>query len=309
MAARAGGTMSSQRSQGPASAQLPVIDISCGRLTAATATASVVLSPAIMRRDHPAAAQLPPQLLRNPGTGRLLCGREVAAIAANSDGAVVAEPWAYIDYPVISVAGSAISFPEAARTTLVHAAEWFANTRNDAVDSIRLVVPTYWGQRRRDRAVDICSSMQITSHPVRAALLIADALTSSYARWNIVVELAARGASIALVERNDQTLSLISTRFVVAVDPDDDVPGGGYMDRILGAVDQVRAAHRPTRTGSLEVLVSGRGAHELVERFDQRRLLSFAVPAEAAAERAALLAAHREISSKREPQSEPVTSL
>lgn len=290
-------------------AQLPAIDVSCGHLTAATTATSAVLSQAVVCRDHPAVAQLPAELHHCTTTGRLLCGKEVAALEGHAPEAILSEPWAYIDYPSVAVGKTQISFPEVARTTVFHAAQWCAQAMHAPVERCWLIVPTLWGQRRRARAVTIASTANLQVQPLRAALLLADALTSSYTRWTLVVELSARGAGIALVERHEHTVALVSTRWVLRVDPDDDVPGGGFSARILGALDQIRAAHRPTRSGSLEVVACGRGARDLVRRLDERRLLAFSVPAAAAAERAALLTPVQHQWPAGEPKRMPGTSV
>lgn len=258
-----------------------VVDISAGGLVAATATASVRLGPAVLLRDDPRAADLPEHRSR----ARVLCGAGVDALAGTEG--VVAEPWASIDARYVDLGGTAVPFGEVAGATLRRAVDWIGADRGDRPEHIALVVPTWWGPLRRAKAGKVAAAVGVQAHLVRAALPVADALASSYARWTFVVERAARGAGVALVERTDTRLELLATRFVAAVDPDDDRPGGGHDERILAALEELRRLHRSTRSGSVEVLVTGSGAEQVTAMCDRARVLSFPVAAHLPAERVA----------------------
>lgn len=270
--------MTTAAAQGPAH----VVDISAGGLAAATAGAGVRLGQAVMLRDDPQAAGLAEAATH----GRVLCGPGVDALGAAPG--VLREPWAGIDARYVELGGTTVPFGEAAGATLRRAADWIAADRGRPVDRIALVVPTHWGALRRAKAVKVAAAVGLAAQPVRAALPIADALTSSYARWSFVVERAGRGATVSLVERCETRLELRDCRYVLAVDPDDDRPGGGQDERILAALEELRRLHRSTRTGSVEVLVAGDGARRLIELCDRARVLSFPVPATVPAERVAV---------------------
>ena len=219
---------------------------------------------------------------------RVLCSPEVDDIASDNPDAVITEPWALIDSSRTRIDGVAIDFEEIAGATLRRACRWLDTQESVAARHVHLVIPTSWGNVRIARALSTAAYVGIEATPIRASLLLADALSSSFAKWNYTVELSNKGATVSLVQRQQRTLTIVSTRVVLRVDPDDDVIDG-FASRVADSVIGLRERHRPAHRGSQEVLVCGQGSRTIIAECDARRLLSFPVPAQAIAETAAML--------------------
>ncbi|HJE90434.1 MAG TPA: hypothetical protein K8V11_05445 [Dietzia timorensis] len=233
---------------------------------------------------------------------RVLCSPEVDDIARESPEAVITEPWALIDCAKTRIDGVAIDFEEIAGATLRRARRWLESQEGAAARQAHLIIPTSWGNVRIARAVSTASYVGIEATPVRAALLLSDALSSSFAKWNYTVELSNKGAAVTLIHRQQRTLTIISTRVVLRVDPDDDVIDG-FAARVVDCIVGLRDGHRPAQDGSHEVLVCGQGARMIVSECDARRLLSFPVPAQAIAETAVTLPFPRKTSRRQKGDS------
>lgn len=275
------------------------IDISCGHLISATPHNVVGMRPAVILSSD---SRLSQHGVERPAH-RVLCSPEVDDIAREDPGSVIAEPWALIDWAKPPIDGVAIDFEELAGATLRRARRWLETQEGVAARQAHLIIPTSWGNVRIARALTTASYAGIKATPVRAGLLLSDALSSSFAKWNYTVELSRKGASVSLIHRQHRTVTIISTRVVLRVDPDDDVIDG-FAARVVDSVLGLRGGHRPARKGSMEVLVCGQGARMIVAECDARRLLSFTVPAQAIAETAVALpvlnaaGAHRNSDSK-----------
>lgn len=260
------------------------IDISCGHLIPATAHGAVGMYPAVVLSSD---ERLSARGNARPAH-RLLCSPEVDDLAREQPGTVISEPWALIDSSYTRIEGVAIGFEEIAGATLRRAQRWLAAQAVAPANQVHLVIPTNWGNVRIARALDVAGHVGISAAPIRAALLLADALTSSFATWIHTVELSNKGAVVSLVRRDQRTLTVVASRVVLRVDPDDDTVDG-FPARVIAVVFQLRDGHRPARSGSQEVLVCGVDARAIITEFDARRLLSFPVPAQALAEAATTL--------------------
>lgn len=279
-------------------ARTAAIDISCGHLIPATLQGVVGMRPAVILSSDPRLSQ---RGVERPAH-RVLCSPEVDDIARESPEAVITEPWALIDCAKTRIDGVAIDFEEIAGATLRRARRWLESQEGAAARQAHLIIPTSWGNVRIARAVSTASYVGIEATPVRAALLLSDALSSSFAKWNYTVELSNKGAAVTLIHRQQRTLTIISTRVVLRVDPDDDVIDG-FAARVVDCIVGLRDGHRPAQDGSHEVLVCGQGARMIVSECDARRLLSFPVPAQAIAETAVTLPFPRKTSRRQKGDS------
>ena len=260
------------------------IDISCGHLIPATPQGVVGMRPAVILSSDPRLSQ---RGVERPAH-RVLCSPQVDDIARETPDAVITEPWSLIDCAQTRIDGVAIDFEEIAGATLRRARRWLETQEAVAARRAHLIIPTSWGNVRIARALSTAAYARIEAIPVRAALLLSDALSSSFAKWNYTVELSNKGATVSLIHRRQRTLTIISTRVVLRVDPDDDVIDG-FPARVVDSILRLRDGHRPSHKGSQEVLVCGQGARKIVAECDARRLLSFPVPAQAIAETAVTL--------------------
>lgn len=260
------------------------IDISCGHLIPATPQCVVGMRPAVILSSDPRLSQTG---VERP-SHRVLCSPEVDDIAREEPDAVITEPWALVDCAQSRIDGVAIDFEEIAGATLLRARRWLETQDGVSARRAHLIIPTSWGNVRIARALSAATYASIEAIPVRAALLLSDALNSSFAKWNYTVELSNKGATVSLIQRQQRTLTINSTRVVLRVDPDDDRIDG-FPSRVANSILGLRDGHRPAHKGSQEVLVCGQGAREIVAECDARRLLSFPVPAQAIAETAVRL--------------------
>ena len=260
------------------------IDISCGHLIPATPHSTVGMYPAIVLSSD---ERLSRRGIARPAH-RVLCSPDVDDLAREKPDSVISEPWALIDSAYTRIDGVAIAFEEVAGATLRRAKQWLSTQDGVSEKRVHLVIPSNWGNVRLSRALNVAAHVGLTATPVRASLLLADALTSSFAKWSYTVELSNKGAVVSLVRRQQRTLTVVASRVILRVDPDDDVMNG-FPARVAAAVLRLRESHRPAHSGSQEVLVCGENSREVISECDSRRLLSFPVHAGALAEAATAL--------------------
>ncbi|UVE96136.1 hypothetical protein [Dietzia sp. B32] len=265
--------MTGQRSApGPRAATL-AIDLSCSGLTVAAASASAELSPVVAPVSVLAGMDgtaLP------PGGDRLECSDRVESAARRFPDRCLSDPVAYAHRDRVDVAGLSVPVSELLGPPVARALRWGAAREGDAVV---LVVPTDWGASRTARLVGAADAVGVTARVVRAALVTAEALPSSSARWAICVETCRTRTTVGLVERTRSGLTLVDREVVHRRDPYRDTMTDDEVPRILDALARLRRRRREAGTGSTEVLARGRLAERVVDACDRARLLSFVVPA------------------------------
>ncbi|AVZ40026.1 hypothetical protein CT688_11690 [Dietzia sp. JS16-p6b] len=149
-----------------------------------------------------------------------------------------------------------------------------------------LLVPSEWGNTRSARLAAAAEGLGVAPRIVRSALVTADALPSSSARWAVCVEASEARTMVSLVERTRGELTLIDRALVHRWDPRRDSMRDDEVSRVIDAVTALRRARREAGTGSTEVLARGRNCERVVDACDQARLLSFVVPETAPVEAA-----------------------
>lgn len=261
------------------------VDLSCSGLTvaAASASASAVLSPVVAPASVLAGldgSALP------PGGDRIECSDRADAAAAGHPERCLADPVAHAHRDRVDVAGLSVPVSELLGAPVARAARW-AGTRDG--DAVILVVPSDWGTSRTTRLVAAAHGVGVTARVVRSALVTAEALPSSTARWAVSVESSRTRSVVSLVERARGGLTLVDRVVVQRLDPYRDAVADPEVPRILDAVAGVRRGRREASTGSTEILVRGRIAEQVVDACDRARLLSFVVPDVAPVEAAARL--------------------
>jgi hypothetical protein len=259
------------------------VDLSCSGLSVAAASASAVLSPVVAPASVLAGldgSALP------PGGDRLECSDRVEAVAERFPERCLADPVAYAHRDRVDVAGLSVPVSELLGAPVARALRW-AGTREG--DSVVVVVPTDWGTSRTTRLVGAARGVGVNARVVRAALVTAEALPSSSARWSVCVESCNSRTTVSLVERSRSGLSLVDRAVVHRRDPARDTVIDDEVARILDAVGRLRRGKREAGTGSAEVLARGRIAERVVDACDRARLLSFVVPAIAPVEAASRL--------------------
>lgn len=267
---------------GPRAAALAV-DLSCSGLAAAAASASAVLSPVVAPVSVLAGIDgtaLP------PGGDRLECSDRVEAAATRFPDRCLADPVAHAHRDRVDVAGLSVPVTELLGAPVSRALRWGGAREGDEVV---LVVPTDWGTSRTTRLVAAARGVGVSASVVRAALVTAEALPSSSARWAVCVESSRTRTTVGLVERTRGGLTLVDREVVLRRDPRRDTLADDEVPRILDAVAHLRRRRREAGTGSTEVLARGRVADRVVDACDRARLLSFVVPAIAPVEAASRL--------------------
>lgn len=249
------------------------VDLSCSGLTVAAASASAVLSPVVAPASVLAGldgSALP------PGGDRLECSARVEVAAGRFPDRCLADPVAHAHRDRVEVAGLSVPVSELLGAPVTRALRWGGAREGDAVV---LVVPTDWGTSRTTRLVGAAHGAGVTAHVVRSALVTAEALPSSSARWALCVESCHTRTTVGLVERTRGGLVLVDRAVVHRRDPCRDTAVDDEVPWVLDAVAEVRRRRREAGTGSTEVLVRGRLAERVVDACDRARLLSFVVPA------------------------------
>ena len=262
------------------------VDLSCSGLAVATASDSAVLAPVVTPASVVAGTDgsaLP------PGGDRIECSDRVDAVAVRHPGLCLFDPTACAHRDRVDVAGLSVPVPELLAAPVARALRW-AGSRGG--DRAVVVVPTHWGPARTARVAEAARGAGIEPGVVRAALVTAEALPSSSARWAICVESGRSQTTVGLVERSRGGLTLVARALVHTWDPGRDGVRTDEVPRILHAVDALRRGRREAGTGSTEVLVRGRAAERIVDACDEARLLSFVVPEVAPAEAALRLYDH-----------------
>lgn len=255
------------------------VDLSCSGLAVATASSSAVLAPTVAPASVLAAADgsaLP------PGGDRIECSDRVDAVAARHPDRCLADPVAGAHRDRVDVAGLSVPATELLTAPVARALRWAdvagptggAATGAEAV----LVVPSGWGPVRTARLVSAARSLGVSPTAVRSALVTADALPSSSARWAVCVEASGSGTAVSLVERTRAGLDLVDRAVVHRWDPCRDALRDDEVGRVIEAVAALRRGRRAAGSGSTEVLARGRNAERVVDACDSARLLSFVVP-------------------------------
>lgn len=259
------------------------VDLSCSGLTVATASASAVLAPVVAPASVLAAMDgtaLP------PGGDRLECSGRADAAAARFPDRCLPDPVAHAHRDRVDVAGLSVPVSELLGAPVARAVRWGGSADGDEAV---LVVPTDWGAARTARLVGAARGVGVTARVVRAALVTAEALPSSSARWAVCVETCDTRTTVSLVERVRGALTLLDRAVVQRFDPRRDAVAPDEVPRILEAVSDLRRRRREAGTGSTEVLARGRLAERVVDACDRTRLLSFVVPPIAPVEAASRL--------------------
>lgn len=261
------------------------VDLSCSALTAASASSSSMMTPAVTPVSVVAALDgtaLP------PGGDRLECSARVDAVAARHPDRVLADPVAHAHRARADVAGLSVPVPELLAAPVARALRWAGARRGDQVV---LVVPSHWGAHRTGRATRAVRDLGVEPRAVRGALVMAEALPSSSARWAVSVEAGAELITVSLVERTRMGLGMAGRAVVHRRDPGRDAVRDDTVPRVLDAVAGLRQDRRDAGSGSTEILVRGRGADRIVDACDAARHLSFVVPELAPVEAALRLVA------------------
>lgn len=259
------------------------VDLSCSGLTVAAESASAVLSPVVTPVSVLAAldgSALP------PGGDRLECSERTDAAAAGHPDRCLPDPVAHAHRDRVEVAGLSVPVTEMLGAPVARALRW-AGARDG--DAVVLVVPSDWGTIRTTRLVAAAHGVGVTARVVRSALVTAEALPSSSARWAVSVESSLTRSVVSLVERARGGLTLVDRVVVQRRDPYRDTAVDDEVPRILAAITGLRRGRREASTGSTEILARGRVAEQVVDACDRARLLSFVVPAVAPVEAAARL--------------------
>lgn len=267
------------------------VDLSCSGLAVAAASASAVLSPVVAPVSVLAGldgSALP------PGGDRIECSDRADAAAARFPDRCLADPVAHAHRDRVDVAGLSVPVPELLAAPVARALRWAGTGPGDGSgdgdgDAAVLVVPSDWGTSRTTRLVAAARGVGVAARVVRSALVTAEALPSSSARWAVCVEASRTRTTVSLVERARGGLTLVDRAVVQRRDPFRDTAVDDEVPRILDAVAVLRRRRREAATGSSEVLVRGRVAERVVDACDRARLLSFVVPEVAPVEAAARL--------------------
>ncbi|MBS7547179.1 hypothetical protein [Dietzia massiliensis] len=267
------------------------VDLSCSGLAVAAASASAVLSPVVAPASVLAGldgSALP------PGGDRIECSDRADAAAARFPARCLADPVAHAHRDRVDVAGLSVPVPELLAAPVARALRWAGTGPGDGSgdgdgDAAVLVVPSDWGTSRTTRLVAAARGVGVAARVVRSALVTAEALPSSSARWAVCVEVSRTRTTVSLVERARGGLTLVDRAVVQRRDPFRDTAADDEVARILDAVTGLRRRRREAATGSAEVLVRGRVAERVVDACDRARLLSFVVPEVAPVEAAARL--------------------
>ncbi|AVM63270.1 hypothetical protein C3V38_01450 [Dietzia sp. oral taxon 368] len=267
------------------------VDLSCSGLAVAAASASAVLSPVVAPASVLAGldgSALP------PGGDRIECSDRADAVAARFPDRCLADPVAHAHRDRVDVAGLSVPVPELLAAPVARALRWAGTGPGDGSgdgdgDAAVLVVPSDWGTSRTTRLVAAARGVGVAARVVRSALVTAEALPSSSARWAVCVEASRTRTTVSLVERARGGLTLVDRAVVQRRDPFRDTAVDDEVPRILDAVAVLRRRRREAATGSSEVLARGRVAERVVDACDRARLLSFVVPEVAPVEAAARL--------------------
>ena len=256
------------------------VDVSCSGLTVATASSSSDLAPVVAPVSVLAAADgsaLP------AGGDRLECSARVDELAGRHPDRCLADPVALAHRDRVDVAGLSVPTAELLAAPVARALRWAAAREGD---ELVLVVPTAWGAVRTGRLAAAATGLGVVPRAVRSALVTAEALPSSSARWTVCVEADAAGTTVSLVERGPMGLRLLDRTVVHRWDPCRDAAVDDEVARVLEAVTALRRARRGAGSGSVEVLARGRGAERVVDACDAARVLGFVVPTVAPVEAA-----------------------
>lgn len=265
------------------------VDLSCSGLAVAAASASAVLSPVVAPASVLAGldgSALP------PGGDRIECSDRADEAAARFPDRCLADPVAHAHRDRVDVAGLSVPVSELLAAPVARALRWAGASAGDNDgdgDAAVLVVPSDWGTSRTTRLVAAARDVGVAARVVRSALVTAEALPSSSARWAVCVEASRTRTTVSLVERARGGLTLVDRAVVQRRDPFRDTAADDEVPRILDAVTGLRRRRREAATGSAEVLVRGRVAERVVDACDRARLLSFVVPEVAPVEAAARL--------------------
>ncbi|TCW25373.1 hypothetical protein [Dietzia cinnamea] len=265
------------------------VDLSCSGLAVAAASASAVLSPVVAPASVLAGldgSALP------PGGDRIECSDRADEAAARFPARCLADPVAHAHRDRVDVAGLSVPVSELLAAPVARALRWAGASAGDNDgdgDAAVLVVPSDWGTSRTTRLVAAAGDVGVAARVVRSALVTAEALPSSSARWAVCVEASRTRTTVSLVERARGGLTLVDRAVVQRRDPFRDTAADDEVPRILDAVTGLRRRRREAATGSAEVLVRGRVAERVVDACDRARLLSFVVPEVAPVEAAARL--------------------
>lgn len=248
------------------------VDVSCSGLTVATASASAVLAPAVAPASVLAGADgsdIP------PGGDRIECSDRVDAVAIRHPDRCLVDPVAGAHRDRIDVAGLSVPAAELLAAPVARALRW-AGARDG--DDVVLIVPSDWGSTRTSRLGAAARGLGVRPRIVRAALVTAEALPSSSARWAVCVEACRSRTTVSLVERSRGDLALVDRIVVHRWDPCRDSVRDDEIARVLESVAALRQGRRAAGSGSTEVLSRGRNAEHVVDACDRARLLSYAVP-------------------------------
>lgn len=248
------------------------VDLSCAGLTVASASASAVLAPVVSPASVVSGldgSALP------PGGDRIECSDRVDAVAARRPEQCLSDPVAHAHRDRVDVAGLSVPVTELLAAPVARALRWAAARDGDPVV---LIVPSHWGPARTARLAEATRALGVEPRVARAALVTAEALPSSSARWAVCVESGRSQTTVGLVERSRDGLTLVARALVHRWDPGRDGVRDDEVPRILEAVDALRRGRREAGTGSTEVLARGRVAERVVDACDGARLLSFVVP-------------------------------
>lgn len=248
------------------------VDLSCSGLTVASASSSSALTPTVAPVSVLAAADgsaLP------PGGDRIECSDRVDAVAARHPERCLADPVAAAHRDRVDVAGLAVPTAELLAAPVSRALRWAGARRGD---DVVLLVPSDWGATRTARMAAAARGLGVAPRGVRAALVTAEALPSSSARWAVAVESCRTRTTVSLVERTRLGLTLVDRAVVHRWDPRRDTTADDEVSRVIESVAALRHGRREAGSGSTEVLARGRAAERVVDACDRARLLSFVVP-------------------------------
>ena len=249
------------------------VDLTRSALAVASHTTSAVLSPIVAPVS--VLAEVDGSALP-PGGDRLECSERVEATAARFPDRCLPDPVSYAHRDRVDVAGLSVPVSELLAAPVSRALRWAGGRHGD---TIVLVVPSDWGMSRTSRLAAAAHGLGVTPRVVRGALVTAEALPSSSARWAVCVESCRSRTTIGLVERTRGELTLLDRAVVHRQDPSRDTSRDDEVPRILEAIAALRRGRREAGAGSTEVLVRGRVAEQVVDACDRSRLLSFVVPA------------------------------
>lgn len=249
------------------------VDLSCSGLAVASTSSSSVLAPTVAPVSVLAAEDGSALPL---GGDRIECSDRVDAVAARHPGRCVVDPVAAAHRDRLDVAGLSVPVTELLAAPVSRALRW-AGARRDAGTDVVLIVPSYWGASRSAR-MTAAAGPGPTPRIVRAALVTAEALPSSSARWAVCVESCRTRTTVSLIERTRVGLTLVDRTVVHRWDPCRDSTRDDEVARVIEAVAALRHGRRGAGSGSTEVLARGRDAERVVDACDRARMLSFVVP-------------------------------